>query len=162
MLKDCMIHGQHAVDATFEAGAALTTGMGVVKDFSAKTAKLPTAETSANIFLVQKDRVPTGINASRTQFSDWEAEFNKVDAGDLCLLVTYGPGESFYTDAYASTLDDDDIGAPVAVGTDGKWVAAAAASVYVLTGFYTVNGHTMACIAVGDSTTAVPSAGVGG
>ena len=151
MLRDNIINGAKFIDATKKAATALKTGMGVV--VTSGKAALPSSATAANVFVVQKQRIATGVNAARTEFSDYEDEFNTVAADELVLLVKYHAGESFLTDQYNSALA---AGERVEAGTDGKWVKAGTSSVstYVFVGTVNDNGHTLAKIEVSDAAVA--------
>lgn len=147
MLRELINHGGKAAETTYVAATELKTGMGVIKTVDGK-AILPTEATSANIFLVDKERIPTGVNAGRTYLSDYEAEFNTVAAGDRVKLPEYDFGEKFATSEYTG-LEDGDAGKTLHVGTDGKWTVATAASIYRFEGFYMDAGsHKLAKIAV--------------
>lgn len=148
MLRELINHGGKAAETTYVAATELKTGMGVVKTVDGKAA-LPSEATADNIFLVDKERIPTGINAGRTYLSDYEAEFNTVAAGDRVKLPEYDFGEKFATSEYATALAEGDIGKTLHVGTDGKWAVATDASVYRFEGFYMDAGaHKLAKIAV--------------
>lgn len=147
MLKDKIVHDYANVDATYTADTNLNTGMGVVKDLVNKLAKLPTAETGVDIVFVQKDRTPIGINAAKTQFSDYDVDFNTVNAGDKVVLYAYAYDNIFATDQYdETTVKAGAEGSYVAWGTDGKAVIAAAgtASNYKFLGLVSDAGHTLA------------------
>ena len=148
MLRELINHGGKAAETTYVAAVELKTGMGVVKTVDGKAA-LPTKATAANIFLVDKERIPTGANAGRTNLSDYEAEFNTVAAGEHVKLPEYDFGEKFATSEYAADLKDSDAGKTLHVGTDGKWAVAAEASAYRFEGFYMDAGaHKLAKVAV--------------
>lgn len=135
MLRELINHGGKAAETTYVASVEMKTGMGVVKNIDG-TASFPAEATSANIFLVDKERIPTGVNAGKTYLSDYETEFNTVYQGDRVKLPEYDFGEKFATSEYADTLTDDDAGKALHVGTDGKWAVATAPSVYRFMGFY--------------------------
>ena len=98
---------------------------------------------------MEKARIPTGINAGRTNLSDYEPEFVTVAQGDRVKLCEYDFGEVFGTDQFADALADGDAGKTLAVGTDGKWAVASAASIYRFRGFIMDAGrHKMAQIEV--------------
>lgn len=138
--------------ATFKAAAAMTTGMGVVKDEATGEAKLPSAETADGIFFVDKARVANGTKASLTDFSDYDTMFTDIAAGEKVLLVHADDTDKIATDAYkASDMVADNVGKYVSVGTDGKWQLAtgstnAVASRYVFIGTYNDVNHTLAVI----------------
>ena len=148
MLRELINHGGKAAETTYAAASALKTGMGVVKNIDG-TCSIPSSPTSKNIFLVDKERVPTGINAGKTYLSDYEAEFNTVAEDELVKLNEYAFGEKFATSEFAGALQDSDKGKTLEVGTDGKWAVATAASIYRFEGFYMdAATHKLAKIAV--------------
>lgn len=148
MLRELINHGGKAAETTYTAASDMKTGMGVVKNVDG-TASFPTEATSANIFLVDKERIPTGTNTARTNLSDYEDEFNTIKQGDFVKLPEYDFGEKFATSEYADALADSDAGKTLHVGTDGKWAVATAASIYRFEGFYMDAGtHKLAKIAV--------------
>lgn len=161
MLRERITHQQKAADTYLKAAADMVTGMGVVKDEVAGTFKFPTAATSANIYLVDKERIPTGINAARTDMSDYDEDYTTVKEGEYAKLPRYDAGERFSTDQYATTLTDAAIGKTLHVGTDGKWAQATAASVYKFVGWHDDAGHKLADIVVLDTAVANATGGNG-
>lgn len=147
MLRDMMVNEIVGVDATYTADANFATGMGVVKDIANKIAKLPTADTGVDVVFVQKARIPTGQNAAKTYFSDYNEEFNTVKKDDKVVLYNYAYDNIFATDQY----DDTSLVAGaedkfVAWGTDGKAKIAGSGvnSMYKFAGLYNDAGHTLA------------------
>ena len=155
MLRDLIVHDYLAVDSTFAADADMVTGAGVVKDFTAKTAGFPAAETAADIMFVQKARIPTGVNAARTEFSDYDPDFVNVAKGEKITLYHYPADATFGTDQFnVETLTKGNEGKRVAWGEDGKATIASSsvASVYVFKGLYEeAKGRTLAEIYVSDT-----------
>ncbi len=154
MLREIIVHGNKAADATFKAKAAMKTGMAVVKNYKDGTADMPEVATSANLYFVQKAPVPTGINASRTNMSDYDPDFTEVAKGEFVVLYQFGPGEEFATDATTSLDASADVGKTVEFDTDGSIKAAAAASIYRYLGEYNDAGHKLSRIAVLDTAAA--------
>lgn len=149
MLRDLETLEINAVDATYAADVDMATGMGVVKDIANKIAKLPAAETGTEVVFIQKDRRPTGRNAARTIFSDYDEEFNTVKAGDLIVLYNYAYDNIFATDQFdATTLVAGVEGQYVSWGTNGKAKLATAGvkSRYKFYGLYNDAGHILARI----------------
>lgn len=147
MLREIINHGGKAAEGTYVAATELKTGMGVVKNIDG-TCSVPTDATSANIFLVDKARIPTGLNTAKTNLSDYETEFVTVAKGDRVKLCEYDFGEVFGTDQFTA-LTDEDKGKSLHVGVDGKWTVATAASIYRFRGFIMDAGtHKMAQIEV--------------
>lgn len=148
MLRELINHGGKSAEATYVAASELKTGMGVVKNVDG-TCSVPGEATSANIFLVDKARIPTGINTARTNLSDYEEEYVTVAQGDCVKLCEYDFGEVFGTDQFDEAIQDADAGKTLHVGTDGKWAVATAASIYRFRGFIMDAGrHKMAQVEV--------------
>ena len=167
MLRDFIINGAKAPDAMHKAKVAMVTGMAVVKEDSAtnKYANITSAETVADIYIVDKERVPSGANAARCDMSDYDPDFVNIAANEMVSLDKYAPGEKFGTDQYSTT----DFTAETALGVrvsfkDGKAVKATHTTVsspYVFKGFVDDNGHKLIQIEVSD-TAAANAAPTGG
>ena len=151
MLRDNIVNDGKFAIATHKAEADCSTGMGVVIDVATKTFAVPSEETATDIYLIDKERIPTGINASKTDYSDYFEEFVTVEKDEFAKLVKYVRGESFLTDQIGSDVTADAVGKRVAVGTDGKWKVATVASAYEVAGIVSDNGHTLAKIQVKDT-----------
>ncbi len=148
MLRNLDVKFGKPVYAGYKADADMITGMGVVIDEETKTVGFPEAETADNIYIVDKERVPTGLNAAREDFSDYEEEFVTVKQGDPVKIHAPEGSERRATDQFVATgLAIDDA---MAVGTDGKWKKAAAGieSNYVYGGIHNDNGRELAIIRV--------------
>ncbi len=154
MYRDRISHQHKAAASYLKAASNMVTGMGVVKDEVSGTFKFPETATAANIYLVDKERIPTGINAARTDMSDYDEDYTTVKKDDFAKLIQEGAGEEFYTDQYAAALTDADFGKTLHVGTDGKWAVATAASVYKFVDWHNDAGHKLAYIAVLDTAVA--------
>lgn len=154
MIRDFIINGAKAPDAMHKAKVAMVTGMAVVKEDSAtdKYANITSDETVADIYFVDKERVPSGINTARGDMSDYDEDFVNIKADEPISLDKYAPGEKFGTDQYdsASLVNDTAIDTRVSF-KKGKAIKATIASPYVFKGFYNDNGHTLAQIAVSDT-----------
>lgn len=157
MLRTLIGHEGKSAPADCKATAAVKTGMGVVIDRFAKTFSLPSAETAENIYVVNKERYASGMYTAQNDFSDYFFQFNEVAVGEFAPLYNFDFGEVFAVDQFTG-LTDADKGSYVAVGVDGKWVAASVASKYKFTGLYNDNGHSLARIEVCD-TAFTPSKG---
>lgn len=152
MIRDMRRNGAQPKDTMHKAGVEMITGMGVVIKNETEVV-LPTSETSANVYVVTKERYPSGINAARTNMSDYDDDFVKVAKGEFVGLERYIDGEKFATDQFkANDFQDGSIadlkGKSVAVGTDGKWMKATAPSKYVFENVYMDNGHKLVMIRV--------------
>lgn len=150
MLRDIRTLFDKPVPTTYKAAADLATGMAVVLNDADNTAKFADAVTSANLWFVDKERIPTGINAGRENISDYEPEYNTVKSGEFVKLKKYLPGEEFATDAKGAAT----VGKTVEVGADGKLVDASAASPYLYVADYNDNGHVLMLIRVLDTAVA--------
>lgn len=151
MIRDMRRNGAQPKDTMHKADVAMVTGMGVVIK-NATTVAFPTAETASNIYVVTKERIPTGINAARIDMSDYDDDFVKIAKDEFVGLERYTDGEKFATDQFkASDFTDEAVaGFAVSVGSDGKWVKAASTvnSKYVFDGFHNDNGHKLVMIRV--------------
>lgn len=152
MLRELqVIIGKPAVSSYKAGEETITTGMAVVKNETDKTFEFASAETAADLYFVDKERIPTGINAARENMSDYDADFTTLVEGDFGKLINYLPGERFATDAYVET--GIVAGVRLSANTAGKIVKAATtvASKYVCGGFYTDNGHNLVIVEVSDT-----------
>lgn len=148
MLRDIRTLFDKPVPTSYKAAVAFKTGMGVVLNDADNTAKFADAATSANIWFVDKERVPTGDAAARQNLSDYDPVYVTVNAGDLVKLKKYLPGEEFATDAKGATAT---VGKTVEVGADGLLVDAASASQYLYVAEYNDNGNVLMLIRVLDT-----------
>lgn len=150
MLRDLRRNGAQPKDTMYKAGAALVVGMGVVKDEAKKEVKVPSEEATANICVVTKERIPSGMNAAKLNMSDYDTDFNNVAKGEFVGLEVYTDGEKFATDQFkAGDFDDYEKGKTVAVGDDGKWMKTTkGTSRFLYAGEYMDNGHKMIAIEV--------------
>lgn len=154
MLRELQVTMGKPADAAFKSAAAddVITGMGAVKDEATKTFTLPTEETVADIYLIDKERIPVGINAARLDISDYDEEFVTVEKDEYAKLIAYYPGERIATDQYSGELADFTVDDRLAVGTDGKWVkATSVASKYVYKGEFDDAGHALMLIEISDT-----------
>ena len=122
MLRELMVNEGHIAPAGYAAASNCKTGMGVQISHSTGKFAFPSAESATNIFVVKKERYPSGVNAANTQFSDYDEDFNTVKAGEYAPLCNYYAGESFATDQYGPTVKEENVGKYVAVGADGIFI----------------------------------------
>ncbi|EHG33557.1 hypothetical protein [Enterocloster clostridioformis] len=153
MIRDFRINGAKAPDAMHKAKVDMVTGMGVVKEDSTtdKFANIASAETVTDIFIVDKERVPSGINCARGDMSDYDNDFVKIKANEPVSMDKYHAGEKFGTDQYDDTITSD-----LALNTRVSWknglvTKATIASPYVFKGFHNDNRHSLAQIEVSDT-----------
>lgn len=134
----------------YKAETDLVVGMGVVRDYEKKTVGFPKAETADDIYVVDKERIPTGEACARTDFSDYEKIFQDVAKGEPVKVDMFAPGTAFAVDQ-VSTADAPVKGKRVSVGTDGLWRNATVASRYLYSEDYVDNGHKLIKIEVLDT-----------
>ena len=150
MIRELMTNTGKIADATYTASVALVRGMAVQK--SNGEAILPAAATGEDIFFVDKEPIPTGLDTVRGDISDYDDTFEKIAAEDHVKLIKYSAGEQIAVDQVTGTIAD---GTYAVVGTDGKLVAATAGNVaYMISrGTYDDNGHTLTKIEFVDAHT---------
>lgn len=150
MLRELQVTMNKPANAMYKSGeeSVLITGMAVVKNEEEGTFELPTAETAADLFFLDKERIPTGINAARVDMSDYDEDFVSVHKDEFGKVIAYYVGERFATDQYADGLVMED---RLAAGTDGKLMKATVASKYVYKGEFDDNGHILAIVEVSDT-----------
>ena len=152
MIRDMRRNGAQPKDTMHKAEVAMVTGMGVViKD--AITVALPSVETASNVYVVTKERIPTGINTARVDMSDYDEDFVNIKAGEFIGLERYTDGEKFATDQFkAEDFGEGAVaGFAVSVGVDGKWQKATVSTMpskYVFDGFHNDNGHKLVMVRV--------------
>ena len=152
MIRDMRRNGAQPKDTMHKAEVAMVTGMGVViKD--ATTVALPSAETASNVYVVTKERIPTGINTARVDMSYYDEDFVNIKAGEFIGLERYTDGEKFATDQFkAEDFGEGAVaGFAVSVGVDGKWQKATVSTMpskYVFDGFHNDNGHKLVMVRV--------------
>ena len=152
MIRDMRRNGAQPKDTMHKAEVAMVTGMGVViKDTT--TVALPSVETASNVYVVTKERIPTGINTARVDMSDYDEDFINIKAGEFIGLERYTDGEKFATDQFkAEDFGEGAVaGFAVSVGVDGKWQKATVSTMpskYVFDGFHNDNGHKLVMVRV--------------
>ena len=143
MIRNRIVNGQKASDATYEAHTDLKRGMGVCKATNGKTAFI-SALGDAGVFVVDRDNLPTGADCADTDGPD--TAFDNIASGEKVILRPYVVGESFYTDQYISDATAD--GTHLGVGTNGKWAKYESGKKFVSRGTETVAGLTMLIVEV--------------
>lgn len=150
MLRELQATMNKPANSMYKAGEKkIITGMAVVKNEAKKTFEFADAETAADIFFVDKERIPTGINCARGDMSDYDENFVTLEENEHGKLIAYYTGERFATDQY----DETDLvsGVRVAANAEGKLVKSTVASKYVFKKFYKDNNHKLALIEVSDT-----------
>ena len=150
MLRELQVTKDKPANSMHKAEKAVVTGMAVVKDKDNFIFKLPTDDdTVADLFFVDKERVPSGCNAARGDMPDYDADFVNVEKDEFAKLIAYYPGERFATDQIEpSSLNKGD---RLAAGTDGKLKKATQASRYVFKGYWEDAGHKLGIVEVSDT-----------
>lgn len=152
MLRELQVTKDKPANSMYKSGEEkIVTGMAVIKNESNKTFEFASAETAADLFFVDKERVPSGINAARGDMSDYDEDFTTLKENEFGKLIAYYVGERFAVDQYVESGLVE--GVRVSVGTDGKLIKATGTveSKYVFKGFYDDNGHKLAIIEVSDT-----------
>ena len=150
MLREFQVTKDKPANSMYKSGEEkIVTGMAVVKNESNKTFEFASAETAADLFFVDKERVPSGINAARGDMSDYDEDFTTLKENEFGKLIAYYVGERFAVDQYVES--GLDVGVRVSAGADGKLAKSTIASKYVFKGFYDDNGHKLAIIEVSDT-----------
>lgn len=150
MIREFQVTKDKPANSMYKSGEEkIVTGMAVVKNESNKTFEFASAETAADLFFVDKERVPSGINAARGDMSDYDEDFTTLKENEFGKLIAYYVGERFAVDQYVES--GLNAGVRVSAGTDGKLKKSTIASKYVFKGFYDDNGHKLAIIEVSDT-----------
>ncbi len=153
MLRELQTTLDKPANSMYKAGEeTMMTGMAVVKNEANKTFEFASAETAADLFFVDKERIPTGANAARTDMSDYDKDFTVLKENEFGKLIGYYKGESFATDQYVE--DGLETGVRVAANTEGKLVKATIPSIYKFVEFINDCGHKLAKIEVSDTAAA--------
>lgn len=149
MIRDMRRNGAQPKDTMRKAAVNMITGMGVVKTAD-MTVNFPTSETASNIYVVTKERIPSGLNTSRTDMSDYDEDFVNIGVGEYVGLERYTDGEKFATDQFKADdfSEDAEKGIAVSVGTDGLWMKASIESKYIYDDVHIDNGHKLIMIRV--------------
>ena len=154
MLRELQVTKDKPANSMYKSGEEkIVTGMAVVKNESNKTFEFASAETATDLFFVDKERVPSGINAARGDMSDYDEDFTTLKENEFGKLIAYYVGERFAVDQYVES--GLDVGVRVSANTDGQLIKATGTvdSKYVFKGFYDDNGHKLAIIEVSDTPT---------
>ena len=152
MLRELQVTKDKPANSMYKSGEEkIVTGMAVVKNESNKTFEFASAETAADLFFVDKERVPSGINAARGDMSDYDEDFTTLKENEFGKLIAYYVGERFAVDQYVES--GLEVGVRVSANANGKLIKATGTVVskYVFKGFYDDNGHKLALIEVSDT-----------
>ena len=149
MLREFQVTKDKPANSMHKAAAAVMTGMAVLKNDENKTFALPEADAVADLFWVDKERIPKGVNAARVNMSDYHEDFVKVEIDEFAKLIAYYPGERFGTDQFEEA--EYTVGDRLCVGTDGKIKKATMASRYVFKGYHDDAGHKLVIVEVSDT-----------
>lgn len=149
MLREFQTNGLKTTDAMYKTDAEMITGAPVVKNYADKTVSIAGNGVVDGFFLVNKERVPTGLNCAKGDMSDYDENFTKIAENESVKLIIPETGERYGTDQYV--LGDLSIGDSVMV-TGGKFVKADVASKLIFGGEYSDVGHKLAIIEIAGST----------
>ena len=152
MLRELQVTKDKPANSMYKSGEEkIVTGMAVVKNESNKTFEFASAETATDLFFVDKERVPSGINAARGDMSDYDEDFTTLKENEFGKLIAYYVGERFAVDQYVES--GLEVGVRVSANANGKLIKATGTVVskYVFKGFYDDNGHKLALIEVSDT-----------
>lgn len=133
-------------DFTLNANGGARTGMAcVISNAATKEVALANGATD-NIYVMDKERVATGINASYQNLPDSFEEFNVIADGESPILRKLIAGEVFGVDEEAIANVTTFVNAAYLTTADGKWTpsanAGADATKYAQTGRTTMVGGT--------------------
>ena len=154
MLRELQVTKDKPANSMYKSGEEkIVTGMAVVKNETNKTFEFASAETAADLFFVDKERVPSGINAARDDMSDYDQDFTTLKENEFGKLIAYYVGERFAVDQYVES--GLEVGVRVSANANGQLIKATGTvdSKYVFKGFYDDNGHKLAIIEVSDTPT---------
>lgn len=128
-------------DAMFMTHKKIKFGAIVEKDHASKKTKDPAAN-SKNFFFAVKERIATGIDAARTEISDYDPIFEDIQAGEGVVLITPLKGERYATDLVTNPSGLTK-GKKLKVKTDGTFELDSAGSdaVAIYDGEYMDAGH---------------------
>lgn len=151
MLRELQVTKDKPANSMYKSGEEkIMTGMAVVKNETAKTFEFVSEETAADLFFVDKERIPVGRNCAGGDMSDYHEDFTVLKENEFGKLIAYYPGERFATDQFVE--DGLVSGVRVAANTEGKLVKAGVASRYIFKEFYMDAGvHKLALIEVSDT-----------
>lgn len=105
-------------EATYTASEAMVKGMLVVKDVTTKKVALPSAAAGTGVFIVDVEPAYTGLDAVKTNISDYATSRNTIAEDDYVTLELLEVGEVYTTDQFTATSIV--AGSYLQVGTDGK------------------------------------------
>jgi hypothetical protein len=132
-------------DYVLNAANGARTGMAcVISNAAAKEVGLATGD--ANLYVMDKERIATGINATYQNLPDSFEEFNVFANGDRPIMRKLIPGEVFAVDEKAIANVSNFVNAAYLTANAGMWEPTANAGVdtskYVQTGRTTMVGPT--------------------
>lgn len=128
-------------DYTLNAANGARTGFAVtITNAAAKEVSL--ANGTADLFILDKEPIPTGINAAYQNMPQSHEDFNTFADGDGVELVKVPAGEVFAVDAEAIVDVNAFVNANYVTANAGKWDAEVNATKYAPTGNFTMVGST--------------------
>jgi len=149
MLRELQVTMNKPANSMYKSGEEkLTTGSAVVLDEVNKKFGFPSANTAGDLLFVDKERIPTGLNAVRTDVSDYDPDFTTVVSGEFAKVIAYYVGERFATDQFVET--GLEVGDRLVANTSGQLIKGTN-SRYVFKGFLNDAGHKLAVVQVADT-----------
>jgi len=149
MLRELQVTMNKPANSMYKCGEEqLTTGSAVVLDEVNKKFVFPTANTAGDLLFVDKERIPTGLNAVRTDVSDYDKDFTTVTSGEFAKVIAYYVGERFATDQFVET--GLNVGDRLVANTEGRLIKGTN-SRYVFKGIFNDAGHKLAVVQVADT-----------
>lgn len=151
MIRELQVTMNKPTNSMYKSGEEMVlTGMAVVKNETDKTFEFASTETASDLFFVDKERIPTGINAARGDMSDYDEDFVTLKENEFGKLIAYYVGERFAVDQFEK--EGLEVGVRVAANANGKLIKSTTVdSKYVFKGFMNDNGHELAIIEVSDT-----------
>jgi len=153
MLRDLIVKSKVCVNGYCQSDEDMKTGKAVVRTSTGFA--YPSSAEVAELFFVQKARIPVGFETAKSEFSDYDTGLSAVANDDYIVATKYGVSDMFGTDAIANVVARP--GYAVMANTDGDLVYATSASKYICEGVEDDCGHDLLKIYVSDATKTNPT-----
>ncbi len=147
MLRELQTRFGKNIDSMYKAGAAMKVGTPVVKKYEDKTVEVAPDNTVSGFFFVRKERIPTDVNCSRVDMSDYDDDFINIAEGEGVTLIPPVFGERYATDLFGSDAESLNIGDPLMVSS-GKFIKATVDSALIFGGKFNDAGHNLYIIEI--------------
>lgn len=113
MLRELQALTDKHAPTMYKAAEDMKAGMLVAVNETAGTVDLPASETTTDLYWVTKERIPTGVNAARVDFSDYEDEFINIKKGEFCKVIPIYTFERYASDQFGPGVSVGDMVASV-------------------------------------------------